>query len=82
MNVLTKEEIEKRLLKIIEDKLSVEPEKITLKADFIDDLSADSLDLVELIMAIEEDFDTEIPDNDAEKIRNLGDAIAYLEEKI
>ncbi|WP_446008545.1 acyl carrier protein [Candidatus Electrothrix sp.] len=63
---------------IIEEQLSVDKEKIVPGASFVDDLGADSLDLVELIMAMEEEFDVEIPDEDAEKIVTIQDAIDYV----
>ena len=67
---------------IIIDKLGVEDSKITLEAKFIDDLGADSLDTVELIMQFEEEFNIEIPDEDAEKITTVGKAIEYIESKL
>jgi len=67
--------------KIVAEKLEVSEDQLTPEARFIDDLGADSLDLVELIMAIEEEFDIEIPDEEAEKIVTVGDAIAYAEKK-
>ncbi len=66
---------------IIVDQLSVEDEEVTMESTFVDDLGADSLDIVELVMAFEEEFDMEIPDEDAEKIRTVGDAVKYIEEK-
>ena len=67
-----------RIKKIIVDQLGIEEGKITIDSSFIDDLGADSLDIVELIMAFEEEFDIEIPDEDAEKIKTVGDAVNYL----
>ncbi|MBC8175565.1 MAG: acyl carrier protein [Candidatus Marinimicrobia bacterium] len=67
---------------VIIDKLGVEESKITLEASFIDDLGADSLDLVELIMQLEEDFGIEIPDEDAEKITKVADAVNYIDSKL
>ncbi len=67
-----------RIKKIIIDQLGIEEEKISIDSSFIDDLGADSLDIVELIMAFEEEFDIEIPDEDAEKIKTVGDAVNYL----
>ena len=61
--------------------LGVKPEEVTPEASFIDDLGADSLDTVELVMALEEEFGIEIPDEDAEKIAKVGDAIKYIEDK-
>jgi acyl carrier protein len=66
-----------KMIDIIEEQLSVDKEKIVPGASFVDDLGADSLDLVELIMAMEEEFDVEIPDEDAEKIATVQDAIDY-----
>jgi acyl carrier protein len=68
-----------RLKKIIVDQLGVEPEQVTMDAKFRDDLKADSLDLVELIMAIEEEFGGEVSDEDAQKIITVGDAVRYIE---
>jgi acyl carrier protein len=67
-----------RIKKIIVDQLGVDENKITEKSSFVDDLGADSLDIVELIMAFEEEFDIEIPDEDAEKMKTIGDAVKYL----
>jgi len=66
---------------IIIEQLGVKAEEVTPDASFIDDLGADSLDTVELVMALEEKFEIEIPDEDAEKITTVGDAIKYIEEK-
>lgn len=66
---------------IIAEQLGVKPEEVTPEASFIDDLGADSLDTVELVMAFEEEFGIEIPDEDAEKITSVGDAVKYIEEK-
>ncbi|MGI6113651.1 MAG: acyl carrier protein [Mahellales bacterium] len=63
---------------IIVEQLGVDPEKVTLEASFIDDLGADSLDIVELIMALEEEFDLEIPDEEAEKVTTVGDVVEYI----
>ena len=75
-------DIEAKVKEIIVEQLGVNEEQITAEASFIDDLGADSLDTVELVMAFEEKFDLEIPDEDAEKMRTVGDAIAYLNEKL
>nr|YP_009392507.1 acyl carrier protein [Caloglossa monosticha]ARW61069.1 acyl carrier protein [Caloglossa monosticha] len=72
----------KRLKKIVVDQLAVQEEQVTLEANFANDLGADSLDTVELVMAIEEEFGIEIPDQDAEKISTLNQAIKFIEEKI
>lgn len=66
---------------IIAEQLGVKQEEVNPEASFIDDLGADSLDTVELVMALEEEFGVEIPDEDAEKITTVGDAIKYIEEK-
>jgi acyl carrier protein len=71
---------EERIREIIVEQLGVEESQITPDASFIDDLGADSLDTVELVMAFEEEFDIEIPDEDAEKIRTVQDVINYLKE--
>jgi acyl carrier protein len=65
---------------IIVEQLGVEEEEVKLEASFIDDLGADSLDIVELVMALEEEFELEIPDEDAEKIRTVSDAVNYIKE--
>jgi acyl carrier protein len=74
-------EIAERVKKIISEQLNVKEDEITENSSFVDDLGADSLDTVELVMAFEEEFGIEIPDEDAEKIRTVGDAIKYIEEK-
>ncbi len=68
-----------RLKKIVVDQLGVEADQVTMEAKFRDDLKADSLDLVELIMAIEEEFGGEVSDEDAQKIVTVGDAVRYIE---
>lgn len=70
-----------RVKKIVVEHLDVEDEKVTDKASFIDDLGADSLDNVELVMAFEEEFDIEIPDDAAEHIQTVGDAVKFISEK-
>ena len=75
---MSENEICEKLKKIIKNQLSIEEEKITMEATFIDDLSADSLDIVELIMNIEEEFDMEIPDGEAEKIVTVGNVVEYI----
>ncbi|MCX5753805.1 MAG: acyl carrier protein [Candidatus Krumholzibacteria bacterium] len=70
--------IEERVKKVIEEQLSVNQDQITREASFIDDLGADSLDTVELVMALEEEFGIEIPDDEAEKITKVGEAIDYI----
>lgn len=73
------EEIFEKVKKIIEEGLETESEKITMNATFTDDLGADSLDIVELIMSIEDEFGIEVPDNAAEKISTVGDVVKYIE---
>ena len=73
--------VEERVKEIICEQLGVEEDEVTLTAKFIEDLGADSLDTVELVMAFEEEFDIEIPDEDAEKLTTVGEAIAYLKGK-
>jgi acyl carrier protein len=74
-------DIESRVRDIIVNELGVEPSKVTAEASFVEDLGADSLDTVELVMAFEEEFGIEIPDEDAEKMETVGDAMKYLEQK-
>ncbi len=71
--------VEERVKQIIVEQLGVDEAEVTAKASFVDDLGADSLDTVELVMAFEEAFDVEIPDEEAEKIRTVQDAISYIE---
>ena len=74
------ENIEEKVVGIVSSQLDVEKEKIKPETSFINDLGADSLDIVELVMEFEEAFDMSIPDEDAEKIRTVGDAINYIKE--
>jgi len=74
--------MEDKIKTIIADQLGVKLEEVMPKASFVDDLGADSLDTVELIMALEEEFEIEIADEDAEKIKTVGDIIKYIEGKI
>ncbi len=74
--------VEEKVKDIIVEELGVEREKLTADASFMEDLGADSLDTVELVMAFEKEFDIDIPDEDAEKLRTVGDAMNYLHEKI
>jgi acyl carrier protein len=69
-----------KVKEIIINELGVDPEKVTAEASFVDDLGADSLDTVELVMAFEEEFTIDIPDEDAEQMRTVGEAIAYIEK--
>ena len=71
---------EAKVKEIIINELGVDPEKVTAEASFVEDLGADSLDTVELVMAFEEEFGVDIPDEDAEQMRTVGDAISYLKE--
>ncbi|MCK4559657.1 MAG: acyl carrier protein [Calditrichia bacterium] len=75
-------DIEGKVKEIIVEQLGVDEAQVNAEASFIDDLGADSLDTVELVMAFEEKFDIEIPDEDAEKMRTVGDAIEYLNSKL
>ena len=70
--------IEERVKKIVAEQLGVKEEEVTLEKSFVDDLGADSLDTVELVMALEEEFETEIPDEEAEKITTVQEAIDYI----
>jgi len=75
-------EVEDKVAGIIIEQLGITREEIVPEASFIDDLGADSLDIVELVMAMEETFDIEIPDDDAEKIQTIGDAFSYVKEHL
>ena len=74
-------EVTQKVKSIIAEQLGVKIEEVTDSASFVDDLGADSLDTVELVMALEEEFGIEIPDEDAEKMTNVGEAVRYVEEK-
>ncbi len=74
--------VEEKVKDIIVEELGVERDKLTAGASFMEDLGADSLDTVELVMAFEKEFDIDIPDEDAEKLRTVGDAMNYLHQKI
>ncbi len=74
--------VEEKVKEIIVDQLGVEAAKVTTAARFVEDLGADSLDTVELVMAFEEEFDIEVPDEDAEKIRTVTDATEYVKKKV
>ena len=73
---------QERLVEIIAQQLDVDEDNVTSNASFMEDLGADSLDIVELVMVLEEEFDIEIPDSDAEKIQTVQDAVIYLEEHV
>jgi acyl carrier protein len=74
-------DIEEKVKDIIAEELGVERDKVTPQASFMEDLGADSLDTVELVMAFEKEFDIDIPDEEAEKLRTVGDALKYLHDK-
>jgi len=78
---MAEKSIEDKVKDIIVEQLGVNPEQVTPTASFIEDLGADSLDTVELVMAFEEEFSVEVPDEDAEKLQSVGDVIKYIEEK-
>jgi acyl carrier protein len=75
-------EVLDRIVKVVSEELAISEDEITEDASFIDDLGADSLDVVELIMALEEEFDIEIPDEDAEEIGTVSDAVDYIGENL
>lgn len=77
---MAKENIAERVIAIIAEQLGVEPEEVTMESSFIEDLGADSLDIVELIMALEEAFELEVPDEDAEKLTTVGAAVEYIRQ--
>lgn len=79
---MSSEEVFDKVKEIIVEQLGVASDSVTLEASFIDDLGADSLDIVELIMALEEEFDMEIPDSDAEKVVTVGDVVDYIKDNI
>ena len=79
---MSSEEIFDKVKEIIVEQLGVAENAVSMEASFIDDLGADSLDIVELIMALEEEFDMEIPDADAEKVVTVGDVVDYIKENI
>lgn len=74
--------IEERVKKVVIDQLEISEAEATMEASFVDDLGADSLDTVELVMALEEEFETEIPDEDAEKIRTIRQAVDYINQHL
>jgi acyl carrier protein len=81
ISVPSREEIQESVVQIVCDQMGVSRDKVTPETSFVNDLGADSLDTVELVMEFEDEFDLTIPDEDAEKIQTVGDAIKYIEEK-
>ena len=79
---MSSEEVLEKVKGIIVEQLGVAENAVTMEASFIDDLGADSLDIVELVMALEEEFDIEIPDSDAEKVVTVGDVVDYIKENV
>ena len=79
---MSSEEVLEKVKGIIVEQLGVADTAVTMEASFIDDLGADSLDIVELVMALEEEFDIEIPDSDAEKVVTEGDVVDYIKENV
>jgi acyl carrier protein len=79
--VPSREEIEESVKQIVCDQMGVSRDKVTLETSFVNDLGADSLDTVELVMEFEDEFELNIPDEDAEKIQTVGDAVKYIEDK-
>ncbi|MGI6157488.1 MAG: acyl carrier protein [Saccharofermentanales bacterium] len=75
---MTKDEIFKRVQKMLAEQLSIEEHEVTLRSNIFDDLNADSLDIVELVITMEMEFDLSIPDEEAERIRTVGDAVEYI----
>lgn len=75
-------DVRTRVAKLVIDHLDCDPEKVTDEADFVDNLGADSLDLVELVMSFEEEFDIEIPDDQAEGLKTVGQAVAFVTERL
>jgi acyl carrier protein len=78
---MAEKSVEEKVKEIIVEQLGVNPEQVTSGAKFIEDLGADSLDVVELVMAFEEQFSVEVPDEDAEKLQTVGDVVKYIEDK-
>ena len=79
---MSTEEVFEKVKEIIVEQLGVAEASVTMESSFIDDLGADSLDIVELVMALEEEFDMEIPDTDAEKVVTVGDVVEYVKENV
>ncbi len=82
LGIMSSEEVFEKVKETIIEQLGVADTAVTMEASFIDDLGADSLDIVELIMALEEEFDMEIPDADAEKVVTVGDVVEYIKEHV
>jgi acyl carrier protein len=82
MSTVTKEQIETRIKKVVSEQLGIAQEDVAPKQNFVDDLGADSLDTIELVMALEDEFELEITDEDAEKISTVDQAIKYVESKL
>ncbi len=78
---MSEKSLEERVKEIIVEQLGVNAEQVTMEAKFIEDLGADSLDTVELVMALEEAFGVNVPDEDAEKLQSVGDVVRYIEDK-
>jgi len=79
---MTKDEVFTKVKNVVSEQLDVDEKEVTLEASYVDDLGADSLDTVELVMALEEEFDTEIPDEEAEKITTVGKTVDYIVERL
>ena len=79
---MTEQEIEAKVIEIVANQMGAEKAQITRNTSFVEDLNADSLDTVELVMEFEDEFDLNIPDEDAEKIQTVGDAIKYIKERV
>ena len=77
---MAEKSVEQRVREIIVEQIDVNPDQVTMDAKFIEDLGADSLDVVELVMALEEEFGNEIPDEEAEKLLSVGDVVKYVED--
>ena len=82
LSKMSSEEVFEKVKGIIVEQLGVTEDTVSMEASFIDDLGADSLDIVELVMALEEEFDIEIPDADAEKVVTVGDVVDYIKENV
>lgn len=79
---MTNQEILDRMAEILVDQLGIDEDEVTMEANFIEDLNADSLDIVELVMNLEQEFDLMIPDEEAENIRTVGDAVKFIQENL